>query len=174
MTDIPKSYRTDEGMGKIIGGLSIPDHGDARCMIGRNVKDLPEFIEEHSASVRCLEGYLAKYLKNPDHIPSMRPLCKPDKKDKSMSQKIKVDAIEYYGKRIADLEEQIYAVRESIDSRDALQYGFVSYPIISRAHIAAKAARGKHPKGTTVVLAPRSSDIIWGNLKWVFVLAIGK
>lgn len=134
-------------------------------MIGRNVKDLPELIEEHATAVKQLEGYLAKYLKNPDNLPAARPLCKPSKKDKSMHRDTKVDAIEYYGGRIKELEDKIKSVRETIDSRDALQYGFVSYPSISRAHVAAKVARGKHPKGTSIMLAPRSNDIIWNNLK---------
>lgn len=81
-----------------------------------------------------------------------------------MRRDTKVDAIEYYGGRIMGLEDKIKSVRETIDSRDALQYGFVSYPSISRAHVAAKAARGKHPKGTSIMLAPRSNDIIWNNL----------
>ncbi|KAG0640851.1 hypothetical protein HOY80DRAFT_1040774 [Tuber brumale] len=164
ITDIPKSYRSDGGIDKIIGGLSIPDDGDGRSLIGRNVKDLPELIEEHATAVKQLESYLAKYLKNPDNLPPTRPLCKPSKKDKSMRHDTKVDAIEYYGGRIKELEDKIKNVRETIDSRDALQYGFVSYPSISRAHVAAKAARGKHPKGTSIMLAPRSNDIIWDNL----------
>lgn len=164
ITDIPSSYRSDDGLGKIIGTLSVPHHGDERCAIGRNVKDLPELIDEHGKAVRKLEGFLAKYLKNPDNLPARRPVCKPHKNDKSVPQDSDVDAIEYLGQRIKDLEKHIYAIRDTIDKRDALQYGFVSFPTISRAHIAAKATRGKHPKGTTIKLAPRPNDIIWDNL----------
>lgn len=147
-----------------MGKLSVPSHGDERCSIGRNVKELPDLIEEHEKAVRKLEGYLATYLKNPDNLPARRPVCKPDKNDKSVPKGSDVDAIEYLGQRIKDLEKKIYAIRDTIDNRDATQYGFVSYPTISRAHIYAKAARGKHPKGTEIKLAPRPNDIIWKNL----------
>lgn len=148
-----------------MGQLSVPQHGDERCAIGRNVKELPGLIEEHAYAVRKLEEYLAKYLRNPDNLPARRPVCKPDKNDKSIPKDSQVDAIEYLGQRIKDLEKNIYAVRDTIDNRDAMQYGFVSYPTISSAHISAKAARGKHPKGTTIKLAPRPNDIIWDNLR---------
>lgn len=115
--------------------------------------------------MRKLEGFLAKYLKNPDNLPARRPVCKPDKKDKSVPKDSDVDAIEYLGQRIKELEKKIYAVRDTIDNRDAMQYGFVSYPTISRAHLAARAACGKHPKGTSINLAPRPNDIIWKNLR---------
>lgn len=144
--------------------LSVPKHGDERCVIGRNVKDLPDLIEEHAHTVKKLEGFLAKYLKNPDNLPARRPVCKPGKNDKSVAKDSDVDAIEYLGQRIKDLEKKIYSIRDTINNRDALQYGFVSYTTVSSAHISAKAARGKHPKGTTIKIAPKPNDIIWRNL----------
>jgi hypothetical protein len=121
-------------------------------------------MEMHEKSVRRLEEILAKYLKNPNRLPAMKPTCKPEKDDKSMNQDTKVDAIEYYKHRIEELEKQIAIVRKGIDNKDAMPYGFVSFPTISRAHITAKAARRKHPKGTTIQLAPKPQDIIWNNL----------
>lgn len=164
ITDIPSSYRTDEGLSKIVGKLSVPQHGDERYVIGRNVKELPDLIEEHTRAVKKLEGFLAKYLRNPNNLPARRPVCKPDKNDKSVPKGSDVDAIEYLGHRIKDLEKHIYAIRDTIDNRGALQYGFVSYPTVSRAHISAKAARGKRPKGTTIKVAPKPNEIIWRNL----------
>ncbi|KAL7269498.1 hypothetical protein RUND412_007840 [Rhizina undulata] len=164
ISDVPSSLRSDPGLATLIGGLSVPQHGDEKCAIARNVKELPELIEQHSRAVRKLEEYLSKYLKNPDKLPAKRPVCKPDKEDKSMNKDTKVDAIEYLGQRIRELEAEIYKIRESIDNRDAMQYGFVSFPTISRAHIMAKAARGKHPKGTTIKLASKPNDVIWLNL----------
>lgn len=82
-----------------------------------------------------------------------------------MPQKSKVDAIEYYKSRMHEMEQRIITVRATIDKRDAMPYGFVSYPTISRTHIIAKAARGKHPKGTSIKLAPKPSDIIWRNME---------
>ncbi len=115
--------------------------------------------------VRRLERILAKYFKNPNALPA-RPLCKPDKDDKSVSQHQKVDAIQYHKHRIEELEKEIIAVRNSIDLRSATQYGFVSYSTISRAHIIAKAAKGKHPKGTSVMLSTKPNDLLWDNLEY--------
>lgn len=147
-----------------MGKLSVPKHGDERYVIGRNVKELPDLIEEHAHAVKKLEGFLAKYLKNPDHLPVRRPVCKPDKNDRSAPKGSDVDAIEYLGQRIKDLEKRIYVIRDTIDNRDALQYGFVSYPTVTRAHISGRAARGKHPKGTKIKIAPKPNEIIWRNL----------
>ena len=128
------------------------------------MKELPELMKMHEKSVRKLETVLAKYLKDPDHLPAVRPMCKPAKEDKSTSKNMSVDAIEYYKRRIAELEKQIAIVRKGIDSSDPMPYGFVSFPTVSRAHITAKAARRKHPKGTTIQLASKPQDIIWANL----------
>lgn len=128
------------------------------------MKDLPELIKQHDEAVFKLEEVLAKYLKNPDSLPNARPTCKPFSDDKSIPRGTKVDAIEYLQNRIDNLEKKIYAVRENIDSREAERYGFISYPTISQAHVAAKAAKRQHIKGTTIKLAPKPADIIWENL----------
>ncbi|KAL7268213.1 hypothetical protein RUND412_009174 [Rhizina undulata] len=178
VVDVPSSLRSDPGLATLIGGLSVPQHGDEKCAIARNVKELPELIEQHSKAVLKLGEYLSKYLKNPDKLPAKRPVCKPDKEDKSMNKDTKVDPIKYLDQIIRKLEAEIYKIRESIDNRDAMQYGFVSFPTISRAYIMAKAARGKHLKGTTITLASKPNDVIWLNLgrkkfKWRWNRFIG-
>jgi len=82
INDIPKDFRSDEGIGRIID-MVAPDSSFSRTAIARNVKDLPELIEQHDHTVRKLEKYLAIYLKNPDNLPKVRPACKPSKKDPS-------------------------------------------------------------------------------------------
>ncbi|KAI4131198.1 MAG: hypothetical protein LQ347_003085, partial [Umbilicaria vellea] len=163
MTDIPPSYRTDEGILRIAGEVeqssSLP-----RAAIGRNVKELPELVEQHNNAVRKLESILAKYLKNPDRLPP-RPTIHPSKKDHRAKHGTKVDAIDYLTGRIRELEMEIKDVRESIDKRNAMPYGFASYGRIEDAHTVAYVARSKHPQGTTIRLAPRPNDIIWDNLK---------
>jgi hypothetical protein len=138
--------------------------GVPRCAIGRNVKDLPDLIQEHSDMVRQLEGHLAKYLKDPDHLPSARPTCSPSKKDKAYMKGQKVDAIEYLTGRISELEANIKHVRESLDQRNPMSYGFASYDDIAEAHCIAYSSRNKHPEGANIRLAPRPNDIIWENL----------
>ena len=135
-----------------------------RAAIARNVKDLPELIEEHEEAVLELEGYLAKYLKDPKKLPTERPTCKPSKKDKSRSHDQKVDAIDYLTSRVKELETEIKEVRRSIDKRDAMSYGFASFESIELAHSVAYLGRGKHPQGSKIILAPRPHDLIWKNL----------
>ncbi|KAG4425738.1 hypothetical protein IFR04_001200 [Cadophora malorum] len=166
INDIPKDFRSDEGIGRLIDQV-VPTSSFSRTAIARNVKDLPDLIEQHSKTVRSLESYLAKYLKNPDNIPARRPECKPSKDDPNWGtfpRGQKVDAIEYLTDRIKQLELEIKEVRLHVDNRNPLSYGFASYEDIDEAHSIAYAAKKKHPQGTTLVLAPRPNDIIWKNM----------
>jgi len=166
LNDIPKDFRSDEGIGRLIDQV-VPTSSFSRTAIARNVKDLPELIQEHEKTVRDLEGHLARYLKNPDQLPARRPECKPSKNDPawgSYPKGQKVDAIEYLTGRIKDLENEIKEVRMSVDMRNPLSYGFASYDAIDEAHSIAFAAKKTHPQKTTIVLAPRPNDIIWKNM----------
>jgi hypothetical protein len=164
ITDIKRNLRSDQGILEIADSLKTTPEVP-RASIGRNVKDIPELIKEHEEAVIELEQVLAKYLKNPNNLPTVRPMCKPAKKDRAFANKSdKVDAIDYLTARIQNLESQIKEVRETVDKRDAMPYGFASYETIESAHTVAFAARSKHPKGSKVQLAPRPKDIIWTNL----------
>jgi hypothetical protein len=145
----------------------VPTSSFSRTAIARNVKELPELIEEHNQTVRDLEGYLAKYLKDPKNLPARRPECRPYKSDPNYAtypKGQKIDAIEYLTNRIKELEIEIKEVRLTVDNRNPLPYGFASYEAIEEAHSIAFAAKKKHPHGTTIVLAPRPNDIIWKNM----------
>jgi hypothetical protein len=145
----------------------VPTSSFSRTSVARNVKELPELIEEHDQTVRSLEKSLAKYLKDPTNLPPQRPQCYPSKKDPSWAtypKGQKVDAIEYLTGRIKELELEIKEIRLSVDNRNQLPYGFASYEDIEEAHSIAFSARKKHPQGTTIVLAPRPNDIIWKNM----------
>ena len=163
VTQIPRDLRTDEGIIRILDNVgqssTLP-----RAAIGRNVKILPDLIEEHNEAVRNLESVLAKYLKNPDRLPAKRPTMRPSKKDRSANGSTNVDAIEYLTGRIRSLELEIKEVRESVDKRNAMPYGFAIYDHIEQAHIVAYNSRNKHPQGTDVRLAPKPNDLIWNNL----------
>ena len=145
----------------------VPTSSFSRTAIARNVKELPELIEQHNKTVRDLEVHLAKYLRNPDQLPPKRPECYPSKHDPSYGsfpKGQKVDAIEYLSGRIKELEMEIKEIRLGVDNRNPLPYGFASYEEIAEAHSIAFAAKKKHPRGTTIVLAPRPNDIIWKNM----------
>ncbi|KAF1959527.1 DUF221-domain-containing protein [Byssothecium circinans] len=164
ITDISRNFRSDQGILDITDSLRTTPEVP-RGSIGRNVKDVPDLIEEHEEAVVELEQVLAKYLKNPNSLPTTRPSCKPSKKDPEfVNKKEKVDAINYLTARIQRLEAQIKEVRETVDKRDAMPYGFASYETIESAHTVAFAARSKHPKGSKVQLAPKPKEIIWKNL----------
>ena len=164
ITDIPRNLRTDQGI------LEIADHVKTtqevpRPSIGRNVKDIPDLIEQHEQAVIDLEQVLAKYLKNPNKLPPQRPLCKPSKQDPEYTNKEeKIDAITYLTARIERLETKIKEARQTVDKRDAMPYGFASYETINAAHSVAYAGRNKHWQGTIVQVAPRPNDLIWKNL----------
>ena len=162
-TDIPPASRTDEGILRLADEVEQTS-GLPRAAIARNVKELPELIEQHEKAVRELESVLSKYLKNPNKLPSARPTTRPSKKYRENNGSEKVDAIDYLTERVSELEVDIKHVQESIDKRNPMPFGFASYERIEDAHTVAYAARNKHPQGTTIKLAPRPNDLIWKNL----------
>ncbi|KAL9025362.1 MAG: hypothetical protein Q9196_005795, partial [Gyalolechia fulgens] len=163
VTDIPPADRTDEGLLRLVDQVEHTA-GLPRAAIGRNVKELPDMIEEYDEAVRELESVLAKYLKNPDNLPAKRPTMRASKKYRANNGGNRVDSIDYLTSRIRELEIEINHVRESVDKRNAMPFGFASYERIEDAHTVAFAAQKKHPRGTTIRLAPRPSDLIWQNL----------
>ncbi|KAL2260648.1 hypothetical protein VTK26DRAFT_5271 [Humicola hyalothermophila] len=163
--DIPKNYASDEGIARIIDQVA-PNSSFSRTAIARDVKILPQLIAEHDSTVRKLEKVLAVYLKDPNNLPATRPKCSPSKKDPSYGtypKGHKVDAIEYLTQRIRVLEFEIKEVRQRVDKRGSMPYGFASYSDIAEAHAIAYACR-KKKNGATITLAPRPNDIIWDNM----------
>jgi len=157
---------SDEGIARIIDSKA-PQSSFSRTVVARNVKDIPSLIEQHDRTVRKLEKVLAKYLKDPHNLPPARPLCYPSKKDPSYStypKGQKIDAIDYLTQRIRELELEVKEVRNSLDKRNTLSYGFASYDDISEAHAIAYTLRKTKVLGVSVVLAPKPNDIIWDNM----------
>ncbi|KAF2795402.1 DUF221-domain-containing protein [Melanomma pulvis-pyrius CBS 109.77] len=163
LTHIPEHSRTDSGITDLVEEAkqtqTVP-----RTAIGRNVKDLPELIEAHENAVRRLEGHLAKYLRDPHKLPDDRPTCKAAKEDREAYGTEKIDAIDYLTDRIARLELEIKEVRESIDKRNPVPYGFATYTHIEDAHAVAYASRKKGPADCDVYLSPKPHDLLWQNL----------
>ncbi len=94
-------------------------------------------------------------------------MCEPSKKDRSYNtypKGQKVDAIQYLTERIRSLELEIKEVRQSVDKRGSMGYGFASYADIGEAHAIAYTCRKKKPQGATVSIAPRPNDVIWDNM----------
>ncbi|KNG47339.1 hypothetical protein TW65_05890 [Stemphylium lycopersici] len=163
LTHIPPSSRTDAGLIELVEQAK-PIDTVPRTVIGRNVKDLPKLIEDHDETVRRLEKHLAEYLSNPNKLPAKRPTCKAAKDDVGVHGKGELDAIDYLTDRIARLETTIKEVRETVDMRNPMPYGFASYAHIEDAHAVAYATRKKGPAGCDVYLAPKPHDLLWQNL----------
>lgn len=164
--DIPKNLSTDEGIARLIDGVA-PNSSFSRTAIARDVKVLPQLIDEHAKTVRKLEKVLAVYLKDPSRLPASRPTCLPSKKDPSFStypKGQKLDAIDYLTQRIKLLEIEIKEIRQRVDKRSTMGYGFASYADITEAHSIAYTCRNRKVNGATVTLAPRPNDIIWDNM----------
>ncbi|KAK4666593.1 hypothetical protein QC763_301580 [Podospora pseudopauciseta] len=164
--DIPKNLGSDEGIARIIDSV-VPSSSFSRTAIARDVRILPSLIESHGKTVRKLEKVLAVYLKDPKNLPPARPLCRPSKKDHSYAsypKGHKVDAIDYLTERIKLLELEIKDVRQRVDKRVTMPYGFASYSDISETHSIAYLCRKKKPQGAIIKLAPRPNDIIWENM----------
>lgn len=163
VTDVPKKKCSDEGLAAIIDQVA-PNASFSRTTIARNVRHLPQLITDYEEAVRKLEKILSRYLKDPDNLPKARPLCSPPKSDPDYQNGQKVDAIEYWNRRVTRLRIQIVEARKGIDRRNPYPYGFASFPDIAEAHAVAYASRKKHPSGSTIKLAPRPTDLIWENL----------
>lgn len=169
LTEIPKKYKTDDGIILLMQKLkSMSQRPIQHATVGRDVGQLNKLMSKYNESVLKLESVLAKYLKTPDRLPPTRPLMKPFKGDRDFvpTGTKKVDAIDYLSSRIQKYEAKIFDTRESIDTKKTLPYGFVSYESVEEAHAVAQAiSSGKAKKRSLkATLAPRPEDIIWENI----------
>lgn len=65
-----------------------------------------------------------------------------------------------YSAKLKRTEAAIEEYRTQIESRKPENYGFASMAAVPYAHIVAKMLSSKHPKGTTIDLAPNPKDIV--------------
>ncbi|KAJ7188676.1 hypothetical protein C8R46DRAFT_27864 [Mycena filopes] len=157
---VPKSSQSDTGLKEIFDSVRVP-YPTTSVHIGRKVGKLPELIEYHNETVRELETYLVKYLRG-GKIGKRRPTvrigatcgCGGTKKD----------AIEFYTEKLKRTEAAIQDYRHHFHEHKPENYGFASMAAVPYAHIVAKMLGSKHPRGTTISLAPHPKDIIWENM----------
>lgn len=69
-----------------------------------------------------------------------------------------------HSERLKKTEAAVEQQREHVDDRKAEKYGFASMAAVPYAHVVANLLRNKHPKGTTITLAPNPKDLVWQNL----------
>jgi calcium permeable stress-gated cation channel len=161
--DLKPDLRNPDGVVRVTDEVN-PTGVQPVPSVGRNVKGLPDLIEEHEEKVRELESALAKYLKYPERLPARRPMMKPSGKYNGPTTGGKVDSIDYLSERIKELEIEIKEVRDQIDTKQAMPYAFVSWDQIAQAHTVAFASRRKRPQGAKLELAPAPTDLIWKNM----------
>jgi len=155
---VPRKFQSDEGIRAIFQSTQVP-YPTTSVHVGRRVGDLPELTERHNNTVRELEHVLVTCLKG-GKVANKRPTvrigggCSGDK----------VDAIDYYTKKLQIVEKAVEDYRRQIDDRKPENYGFASMAAVPYAHIVANLLKDKRPKGTNVILAPNPKDIIWSNL----------
>ncbi|KIK61133.1 hypothetical protein GYMLUDRAFT_85115 [Collybiopsis luxurians FD-317 M1] len=160
VTHVPKEYQSDDGIRAIFETYKAP-YPATSVHIGRKVERLPELIEYHNATVRKLETYLVKYLKN-GTVGKKRPtiricgICGCGWR--------KRDAIDFYTEKLKRTEAAVEEYRNQIDTRKAESYGFASMAAVPYAHIVARELKDRHPEGTDISLAPNPKDIIWDNM----------
>ncbi|GAA5931151.1 hypothetical protein JCM1841_002118 [Sporobolomyces salmonicolor] len=162
ITQVSKKSQTDDGLAALLSSLSIP-YPTTAVHIGRRVGALPALIKKHNEAVKDLEGVLTRYFKNPDRLPTSRPLKRIGGFAGCVGGR-KVDAIDYLTEKIQRLDERIEVARQQIQERKAENYGFASFESVPYAHIVAKTLRGKRRQGAHFELAPQPVDIIWENL----------
>ncbi|CAG7850689.1 Uncharacterized protein C354.08c [Serendipita indica DSM 11827] len=158
--NVPKKLQSDEGLQALFAGLQIP-YPATSVHIGRRVGQLPELVEYHNDTVRSFEQVLVSYLKG-GKIGKKRPTI-------TMGGCLgmggeKKDAIEFYTRKLAKTEAAVQDWRERNEHNKPENYGFASLAAVPYAHIVAQRLNGKHPKGTTITLAPNPKDIIWKNI----------
>ncbi len=184
ITQVPKSYRSDEGLVHLMGqlkvdGIKIREEIDC-ATIGRRLGDFPTLVQDHNEAVRDLERSLTKYLKH-DKMAAKRPTVR---KGGFMGVGgTKHDAIDYYAKQVKYLRDKVDARREVIDSLirqerkarkqgkpmqriEGENYGFVTFRTIAEAHRIARRHQGKLKElgGARIHFAPPPRDILWENL----------
>lgn len=190
VTRVPKSYRNDEGLVHLIGqlkvdGIKIHSEIEATC-IGRRLGDFPELVDEHNATIRDLEKVLVKYLKH-GQTASKRPQARIGGHFGFGGRK--VDAIDYYSKKVKALRDEVEKRRAYIDSLERQgrkarkymgqrqngppptqvegeNYGFITFKTMAEAHRIARAHQGslKELGGAILQLAPLPQDIVWKNI----------
>ncbi|KAK6538605.1 hypothetical protein TWF694_010183 [Orbilia ellipsospora] len=167
VTDVPGQFQSNDGLADIVGRTKVDDSikQDMKARIARDTRELPKLVKKHEKAVRKLEGVLAKYLSNPDWLPPNRPTMKPFKEDRRAKGSGKIDAIEYLDQRIRKLETRIKEIRNNIDLKNPLPYGFVSFSTVENAHtVAYSVHKKKKIEGTKIKLAPKPMDLLWENL----------
>lgn len=152
----PRKKQNDRGIAELFAGLKVP-YPATSVHIGRRVGQLPELIEYHNNTVREFEQVLVQYLKG-GRVAKKRPTIRVGG-FMGLGGETK-DAIDWYTRKLARTETAVKEWREKTEVNKVENYGFASMAAVPYAHVVALRLAGKHPKGTTITLAPNPRDIV--------------
>lgn len=151
-----RKMQHDQGIAGLFAGLQVP-YPATSVHIGRHVGDLPDLVEYHNNTVRELEQVLVRYLKG-GKLAKERPTIRIGGFMGIGGEK--KDAIDLYTKKLARTEAAAKDRREKTEVNKVENYGFASMAAVPYAHLVAQRLAHKHPKGTTITLAPNPRDIV--------------
>ena len=135
-----------------------------RGAIARDVKELPQLVKDHDDTVRKLESFLLKNLRDFTG-PSVQVLSSKSSYPNGTIDKAGIhETFVYLKDKLKDLYVRIDHARQSIDKQSPLPYGFVSFDGIGDAHSAARLASKKNLNRARVQIAPHNNDVLWDNL----------
>ncbi|KAK4513273.1 uncharacterized protein ATC70_011841 [Mucor velutinosus] len=153
---VPVDMQSDDKLKQWVSRERIP-YPISEAMIGHHSKKLTDLFEEHQLAVHNLETTLAAYLSDGKHQKKSRPtvrlggfLCCGGRK---------VDAIEHYTQKVADLDKEIKQLRKSKTTKTA-HYGWISFDSVHVAHATERALAKKFD----IRLSPTPTDLVWPNL----------
>ena len=152
----PRKMQNDKGIAELFAGLQVP-YPATSVHIGRRVGVLPELTEYHNNTVRQFEQVLVRYLKG-GKLGRKRPTISTGG-FMGLGGETR-DAIDWYTRKLPRTELAVKEFREKAEVDKVENYGFASMAAVPYAHIVAQRLAGKHPKGTTITLAPNPRDIV--------------
>jgi len=148
--------QNDRGIAALFASLQVP-YPATSVHISRRVEDLPDLVEYHNNTVRELEQVLVRYLKG-GKVGNKRPTIRIGGFMGIGGEE--KDAIDFYTRKLARTEAAAKERREKTEMNKVQNYGFASMAAVPYAHVVAQRLAGKHPKGTTITLAPNPRDIV--------------
>ncbi|KAG0166263.1 hypothetical protein DFQ28_007909 [Apophysomyces sp. BC1034] len=177
--NLPEHIRSDEELKSWLEDLNLIQYPIRQALIGRYNTQISRLMPEYEDTVRRLENTLASYLSgNPTsllYLCAMFIVLNLDGKRVSPKRPVKriggflgfirsekVDAIDYYTKRIIALENKIKKLRRN-KSKPA-NYGWITFSRIDWAYKSKKLLQESEQTTISVKTAPLPKDVLWHNL----------